>query len=79
MVFAFFAATMRMANMLIYIFFTTTVILLLLDFSTPGSLTDVWARMLNVFIGALISVVVVYLFMRPSQKTESSTSSVASG
>jgi hypothetical protein len=33
---------------------------------------------LNVFIGALIAVVVVYLFMRPSQKTEPSTSSVAS-
>lgn len=76
-VFAFFTAAMRMANMLIYIFFDTAAILLLLDFSTPGSLTDVWARMLNVFIGALISVVVVFLFMRPSQKTESS--SVASG
>ena len=78
-VFAFIAATMHNANMLIYIFVETVVVLLLLDFSTPGSLTDVWARMLNVFIGALISVVVVYLFMRPSQKTESSTSSVASG
>ena len=78
-VFAFLAASMRMANMLIYIFFSTTTILLLLDFSTPGSLTDVWARLLNVFIGALIAVVVVFLFMRPSQKTASSTSSVASG
>ena len=78
-VFAFIAASMHEANMLIYIFFNTTTLLLLLDFSTPGSLTDVWARMLNVFIGALIAVVVVFLFMRPSQKTESSTSSVASG
>jgi Fusaric acid resistance protein-like len=73
----FIAMAMHEANMLIYIFFSTVGILLLLDFSTPGSLTDVWARMLNVFIGALISLVVVYLFMRPSQKTESS--SVASG
>jgi uncharacterized membrane protein YccC len=78
-VFAFIAASMHEANMLIYIFFNTTTLLLLLDFSTPGSLTDVWARMLNVFIGALIAVVVVFLFMRPSQKTTSSTSSVASG
>jgi len=59
--------------------FITVVILLLVDFSTPGSLTDVWARMLNVFIGALIAVVVVFHFLRPSQKKESSTSSVASG
>ena len=65
--------------MLMYIFFNTTTILLLYDFSTPGSLTDVKARLLNVFIGALIAVVVVFLFMRPSQKTESSASSVASG
>jgi uncharacterized membrane protein YccC len=78
-VFAFIAATMHQANMLIYVFVETVVVLLLLDFSTPGSLTDVWARMLNVFIGALISVVVVFLFMRPSQKTEPSTSGVASG
>ena len=74
---AFFAVAMHGANMLSYIFFLTVVILLLLDVSTPGSLTDVWARVLNVFIGALIAVVVVFLFMRPSQKTESS--SVASG
>ena len=78
-VFAFLAASMHEANMLIYIFFNTTTLLLLLDLSTPGSLTDVWARMLNVFIGALIAVVVVFLLMRPSQKTESSTSTVASG
>jgi len=67
--------------MLIYIFFSTVALLLLSDLSTPGSLTDVWARMLDVFIGALIAVVVVvvFLFMKPSQKTESSTSSVASG
>ena len=79
MAFAFLAIAMRGANMLIYTFFSTVVILLLVDFSTPGSLTDVWARMLNVFIGALIAVVVVFLFLRPSQKKESSTSSVASG
>ena len=56
MAFAFLAVAMHGANMLIYIFFSTVVILLLVDFSTPGSLTDVWARMLNVFIGALIAV-----------------------
>ena len=77
MAFAFLAVVMHEVNMLSYIFFNTVVILLLLDFSTPGSLTDVWARMLNAFIGALISVVVVFLFMRPSQKTE--PSNVASG
>jgi uncharacterized membrane protein YccC len=74
---AFLAVAVHGANMLSFIFFLTLVILLLLDVSTPGSLTDVWARVLNVFIGALIAVVVVFLFMRPSQKTESS--SVASG
>jgi uncharacterized membrane protein YccC len=74
---AFIAFAMHEVNMLIYIFFSTVTILLLLDIGTPGSLTVLWARMLNVFIGALIAVVVVYLFMRPSQKTESS--SVASG
>ena len=63
MIFAFIAATVHEANMLIYIFFNTTTILLLYDFSTPGSLTDVKARVLNVFIGALIAVVVVFLFM----------------
>ena len=77
LVFAFLAVAMHDANMLSYIFFSTVVILLLLDLPTPGSLTDVWARVLNVFIGALIAVVVVFLFMRPSQKKESS--SVASG
>jgi hypothetical protein len=76
---AFIGAAMHEVNMLFYIFFSTVTILLLLDLSTPGSLTDVWARMLNVFIGALIAVVVVFLFMRPSQKTAPSTSSVASG
>ena len=76
---AFIAVAMHEANMLSYVFFITVFILLLEDISTPGSLTDVWARVLNVFIGALIAVVVVFLFMRPSQKTESSTSSVASG
>jgi uncharacterized membrane protein YccC len=76
---AFLAVAMHGANMLTFIFFITLVILLLLDVSTPGSLTDVWARVLNVFIGALIAVVVVFLFMRPSLKTEPSTSSVASG
>ena len=76
---AFIAIAMHGANMLSYVFFITVFILLLEDISTPGSLTDVWARVLNVFIGALISVVVVFLFMRPSQKTESSTSSVVSG
>ena len=65
--------------MLIYIFFSTVALLLLSDLSTPGSLTDVWARMLDVFISALIAVVIVFLFMKPSQKTESSKSSVASG
>jgi hypothetical protein len=79
LVFAFLAFAMYEVNMLIYIFFSTVAILLLIDISTPGSLTDVWARMLNVFIGALIAVVVVYLLMRPSQKTESRTSRVASG
>jgi uncharacterized membrane protein YccC len=77
--FAFIAVSVHGANMLFYSFFSTVTILLLLDLPTPGSLTDVWARVLNVFIGALIAVVVVFLFMRPSQKTESSTSSVASG
>jgi hypothetical protein len=76
-VFAFLAIAMHEANMLIYIFFSTAVILILLDFSTPGSLTDVWARVLDVTIGALIAVLVVFLFIRPSQKKESS--SVASG
>jgi hypothetical protein len=75
---AFLALAMHGANMLSYVFFITVTILLLVDVSTPGSLTDVWARVLNVFIGALIAVVAVYLFMRPSQKTEPSTSSVAS-
>jgi hypothetical protein len=74
---AFLGLAMHGANMLIYVFFSTVFILLLDDISTPGSLTDVWARVLNVFIGALIAVVVVYFFMRPSQKTE--PSSVASG
>ena len=74
---AFIANSMRGANMLIYIFFSTVEILLLIDLPTPGSLADVWARVLNVFIGALIAVVVVFLFMRPSQKKESS--SLASG
>jgi uncharacterized membrane protein YccC len=79
LVFAFVAFAMHDANMLIYIFCSTVTLLLLLDLSTPGSLTAVGARVLNVFIGALIAVVVVFLLMRPSQKTESSTSSVASG
>ncbi len=70
---AFIAYSMRGANMLIYIFFSTVEILLLIDLPTPGSLTDVWARVVNVFVGALIGVVVVFLFMRPSQKKESSS------
>ncbi len=74
---AFIAYSMLKANMLIYIFFNTLEILLLIDLPTPGSLTDVWARVVNVFIGALIALVVVFLFLRPSQKKESS--SVASG
>ena len=76
---AFFAVAMHGANMLSFIFLITLLILLLLDLATPGSLTDVWARLLNTFIGALIAVVAVFLFMRPSVKTEPSTSSVASG
>ncbi len=74
---AFIAYTMIKANLLIYMFFYTTELLLLIDLPTPGSLTDVWARVVNVFIGALIAVVVVFLFLRPSQKKESS--SAASG
>jgi Fusaric acid resistance protein-like len=73
LVFAFLAVVMHEVNMLSYIFFNTVVILIILDSSTPGSLTDVWWRMLNVFIGALIAVVFVFIFMRPSQKTESSS------
>lgn len=77
MVSAFSRVSMHGANMLISNFFSTVMILLLLDLPTPGSLTDVWAGVLNAFIGVLIAVVVVFLFLRPSQKTESS--SVASG
>jgi len=60
-------------------FFLTLFIILLVDLATPGSLTDVWARVLDTFIGALIAVVVMFLFMRPSVKKEPSTSSVDSG
>jgi hypothetical protein len=74
---AFLAGALIQVNMLSYIFFLTLFIILLDDLATPGSLTDVWARVLDTLIAALIAVVVVFLFMRPSQKTKSS--SVASG
>lgn len=64
---------MHDANKLIYIFSTTVAILLLLGLQSAGSLTDVWARVLNVFIGALLAAVVVFLFIRPSQKKQLSS------
>jgi uncharacterized membrane protein YccC len=74
---SFIANAMHDANMLTYIVFGTVNVLLLIDLWAPGNLTDVWFRMLNVAIGALIAVVVAFVVSRPSQKTEAS--SVASG
>ena len=74
---AFFAIALRGASMLLYIIFSTVVILLMLDLPTPGNLIDVWARILDVFIGALIAVVVVFLFMKPPQKEQIKTVSLS--
>jgi uncharacterized membrane protein YccC len=59
---AFIAGAVYYVNLLFYLCFITTCILLLDGLSTPGTLTDVRARVLNVLIGSLIAVVFALLY-----------------
>lgn len=58
----FIGVALHNVNLLTYLFFTTLSILLLDGLSTPGTLTDVRARVLNVLIGSLIALAFALLY-----------------